>query len=707
MQDLSAPIPQNTQQGSTVDALELAAIAWRGKWRIVLFALIGATLGVLNIKYMSTYLYTAKAAIAIESRQEQLLDFDSVLSGLSPDYLTIQTETQLLQARNLAERLVDRLNLMEDPEFNGYLPVEPGPVMLMLCEYVPILCEDGPEEAIPPSQREIRDSVIDAVLGALRVTNVEQSLVWELSFTVTDPEKAALMADTLAELYAVEQLETKFEATERATAWMTERTAALQIELEQAELAFEEFNSNTDLVNPDVLALQNRQLKEFRDRLSRAEESRIEIDLRRAELVTLSERLAAGDPLPGIVAEANMPALNAALRRFGDTEQTRQTAVGLLDEMISQTDTAATRADAQIGAMRTQVTELGEALTEQSTDLVRLQQLQRETEATRLLYEYFLNRQKETEVQLGLQQADSRVISRAVVPRVASSPRPAMVVAFSFVLGAFAGTALVLRRELWLRGFHSGKDLEAATGMMVAGQVPEAPSRQRRRLLSYVVKNPNSAMVEAVRNLRTSILMSVIDHPPQVIMVTSSMPKEGKTTLSMTLAHSFSGLDKRVLLIEGDLRRQVVREYFKARNTDGLVSVVSGESPLEDAIYKHEDLGIDILFGSATKINAADFFSSESFRTFLTGLREKYDTILIDTPPVVLVPDARVIGREADAVLYVVHWNRTPRFQVAEGLNALRTAGVKVTGVVLNNIDPRAMRRYVYGQGYYHTYYRN
>lgn len=708
MQDLSTPIQRlgtDTASGLSLDFFEFAAILWRGKWRIGFFAAIGAALGIAYITQLATYRYTAKAAIAIENRQEQLVDFDSVLSGLSPDYLTISTQPQLLKARKLAERLVRKLDLMSDPEYNPFVPVPPGKINTAICTQTGLRC---PKEPPPrPGPRTELDATIDRVLATLNVTNVDQSLVFEISFTATDPVKAALLADTLAELYSVEQLETKFQATERATAWMTERTADLQAQLEQAELAYESFNADTNLVSPEILGAQNRQLKDFRERLDKAREARIDIDTRALAQTTALAELEAGRSLAEVAADISVPALDAALRRFGDTPQTRQTALTLLRDLTQQTEQARTRMDTQISAISEQVDLLTASIADQSGDMIKLQQLERETEATRLLYEYFLNRQKETEVQLGLQQSDSRVISQAVVPIVPSSPRPVMVVGFSMIMGSLVGAGLVLRREMWLRGFRAAKELETTTGVTVAGQVPEAPYRQRRRLLSYVVKNQNSALVEAVRNLRTSILMSNVDREPQVIMITSSMPKEGKTTLSMTLAHSFAGLNKRVLLIEGDLRRQVFREYFKDRSKEGLVSVVGGTATLEDTVYHHDELGIDILLGSATQINAADFFSSESFRNFLKLLRQTYDIVLIDTPPVVLVPDARVIGKEADAVLYVVRWNRTPRFQVAEGMNALATANVKVTGTVLNNIDPRSMRRYVYGESYYHHYYRS
>ncbi|MFC6639635.1 CpsD/CapB family tyrosine-protein kinase [Sulfitobacter sediminilitoris] len=239
--------------------------------------------------------------------------------------------------------------------------------------------------------------------------------------------------------------------------------------------------------------------------------------------------------------------------------------------------------------------------------------------------------------------------------------------------------------------------------------MPAIPARRRKNVLKYFVDKPTSAAAEAIRNLRTSVLLSNIDNPPKVIMSTSSIPQEGKTTQSMALALNLTGLGKRVLLIEGDIRRRIFSQYFELPNTNGLLSVLAGNLSLQDAVIRIDALGADVLIGEKAKTIAADIFSSERFAMLLETAREQYDYIIIDTPPVLAVPDARIIGRHVDAIIYTVKWDSTSHRQVREGLKAFEDVNLRVSGLVLGQINARGMKRYGYGDSYgaYHAYYAN
>jgi capsular exopolysaccharide synthesis family protein len=204
-------------------------------------------------------------------------------------------------------------------------------------------------------------------------------------------------------------------------------------------------------------------------------------------------------------------------------------------------------------------------------------------------------------------------------------------------------------------------------------------------------------------------LLANIDMPPRVIMSTSSIPGEGKTTQSISLAQNLSGLGKKVLLVEGDIRRRVFSEYFDIHDKPGFLSVLAGEASLQSAVTFNEQLQADILLGETSKVNAADLFSSDTFAQFLSTLRDAYDYVIIDTPPVLAVPDARVIGQHVDAILYTVKWDSTTHRQVNDGLKSLANVNLKVTGLVLSQIDQRGMKRYGYGDSYgaYQAYYNS
>jgi len=679
--------------------MALVGTLWRGKWWITLFAVVAVMIGGFYAYRVAVPVYTTTATVALDPNQQSVTDITSVISGLSGDQATINTEVEVIRSRGLIEKLVKKLDLIKDPEFNTSLRA-PNPYAIKpLIKRVLGL----QKPTVPPSDRAILDATIDNTRKALAVSNKRQSYVFNITATSTSAKKSTLLANTLADLYILDQLDVKFQATQQATKWLTERVAELKVKLEDAVTKVKDFNSKAELVSPEGLALLQRQVKETRDRIKNAEG-----DLARQKqyLDGLSAAVTAGDP-DKIAAIADDRNLNRVLKMLKSGSVGRDTFDAAVKTLLTRGTLEYNRASSQTAALKTSIVRLDSQITRQSSDLVQLQQLQQDAAASQTIYDYFLKRLKETTVQQGIQKADSRVLSRAVVPTTASAPRKSLVLALSTMLGLFAGAGLVLFREMMQNGFRTAEEVEIATGYTVMGQIPKMPVTRRVDTLRYVVDKPTSAAAESVRNLRTSVLLSDVDHPPQVIMFTSSLPGEAKTTGSLALAQNLAGLGKKVLLIEGDIRRRTFSKYFDIGGKRGILSVISGEVGIEDAIYRDKSLGFDVLIGEKTSTNAADVFSSEKFSAFLREMRAAYDYVVIDTPPVLVVPDARVIAQSVDAVLYSVKWDATPKSQVIQGLRMFETVNCKVTGLILSQIDPKGLKRYGYGGKYggYYGYY--
>ena len=203
-----------------------------------------------------------------------------------------------------------------------------------------------------------------------------------------------------------------------------------------------------------------------------------------------------------------------------------------------------------------------------------------------------------------------------------------------------------------------------------------------------------SRVAEALRNLRTSVLSSNVDKVPEIVMVTSSMACEGKTSVSIALAISLAALEKKVLLVECDIRRRTFVEYFDPHDKGGLISVLSGNSVFEDCLYRDQALGCDVLFSDTPTINSMDLFSSYKFKEFLKEMRTKYDMIILDTPPVLIVSDARVIAPLVDATLFVARWNKSSIKNVREGIRSLESTGAKITGLIMSQVSMKGQRAY-------------
>jgi capsular exopolysaccharide synthesis family protein len=688
-----------------IDLVQILRTVWRGKFLILACMFFAALAGIWYAYFQATPVFTASAVVVLESRQDQVVDLESVVSGLSADQATINTEVEVIKSRGLIEKLVLELGLLEDPEFNSKLRDEGKFSVGNVVTAVRIalgLKEDTP----PQSERTILDATIDQVTSILSVSNVRQTFVFRLTATTEDGEKSAEIANTLSRLYILEQLEVKFEATEQATEWLTGRVGQLQIELETAEATVKEFNAGTTLVSPEALIGLNRQLKELRDRVREVTVADEASAKRVDELKSLRET---GD-LETIVKVAQDTTLSRVYRLIkssGSDDPDLGAFNARFEQVIQRAELQRSRAEGQVKALLASIEDLEEQITNQSKDLVELQQLQREADASRLIYEFFLQRLKETSIQQGIQQADSRLLSKAVVPLHPSAPRKSIILVVTLVLGFLAGFAVVLVREFSQRTFRESDQLEAMTGKAVVGQIPLIPIRKREKLLKYLFEKPTSATVEAIRNLRTSVLLSDLDNPPQVILMTSSVPGEGKTTISLSLASNLSGLGKKVLLMEGDIRRRTFAEYVDTKDKMGMLSTLSGKVTIEDAVFRAPLLDVDLLVGEKSTINAADFFSSNKFKEFLNDLRSKYDYIIIDAPPVLAVPDARIIAQSADALIYVVRWDSTAHRQVRDGLKAFESVKVPVSGLVLNQINSKKMKSYGYGEnfGAYGAYY--
>lgn len=671
---------------ASVDILKTANILLRKKYYIILTCAAFIALAFAYVEFLATPTYRATATVVMESREAQVmgLDVESILGSLSSDSSVVNTEVQVLRGRVLMGRVVDELNLVENPEFNTRL--KPKGLLSRIKTFV-----RGPAPEL--SEAEIRDAVVTALLEQVTTSNIAQSLAFQIQVESESPAQSALIADTIARLYIDDQVRVKFEATKRAADWLTGQVADLKAELETAEEKMREFQSNMSIASSIELAALDRQLKDTRDRRAASIDQVSGLVARQEASRNAVGRAAQASAL----ADPQLIELAVAADREGSTAvhafDARRTLLG------QQMEQDLLRLRSQISSYDLAETNLLDTINRASQELTQLEQMTREAEASKLLYEHFQTRLKEAVAQQGIQQPDSRVLSQAVRPLFASTPRKGLTLAMAAIFGAMLGAGLALLREAAASGIRTSNELESLSGRVVLGQIPLLPVGQRTKVIEYLAKNPTSALAEAVRNLRTSILLSNIDRVPQIIALTSSVPGEGKTMLSLALAQNLTQMGKKVLLIEGDIRRRTFKRYFEAPHGNGLVSVLSGDVSLAEAVWPSESMG-DVLFGEKSLVNAADIFSSQAFPRLLDEARKLYDVILIDTPPVLVVPDTRIIAQHADTVVFIVRWDNTSETQVQDALHMLDTTNARVAGMVLSQIDPKGMRRYGYGERY-------
>lgn len=687
-----------TDADDVVDLQAIASTLWRGKLWMVLAVILACFAGGYYAFGVAIPKYRSTAVVMLETRQEQVVSLDSVVGSLGTDVSAVNSEMEVLKSRALLGKVVDALDLTQDPEFNRSLSAPSSSERLST--YIralftePQLSAESTQATADKSAERQNDATVSSLLRAVTITNIPRSVVFQITVETTDPKKSALIADTMARLYVRDQVEAKFEATEQATSWLAERVTSLQKDLELSEGKVKDFRSSIDLISVDTLTALERQLKDSRDRL---ESTRTNLSDTQEKLRTMRR---AQTPESKILASGG----DVQLQRMMDTGTAEaMDAFNLrFQQIMARSSTDIQRLENEISALNSLVNQQERQLEQQSSDLITLQQLTREAEASRLLYEYFLSRLKETSVQQGVQRPDSRIISSAVIPGAAFSPRRELIVAVSALLGLIASSAGLLLNESRKYTYRTTIDLERGTRHSVFGQIPMLPAKMRRETIRYLARNPTSHVAEAIRDMRTSLLLSSVDSPPKVIMVSSAFPGEGKTTISLALAQNLAGMGKSVLIIEGDIRRQIFGQYFEVSDSSGMTSVLTGESSIDEAVRYVETIGADVIISGTSAVNAADLFSSSAFENFINEVSARYDAVIIDTPPVMVVPDARVISQYTDARILVVKWDETQRSAVAEALKMFESVGQPVSGLVLNQISAKGMKRY--GYGYYGSY---
>jgi polysaccharide biosynthesis transport protein len=686
-----------------IDIIKLVNSIVRGKWIILICILICIVLSNFYTKHFAVMLYSASAKIALEEvpHRNILTDIESLMPNAPITDIGINTELEVLRSRDLAGQLVDTLGLVNYPTFNKHLR-DPNPLdglKSQLFGFFGIAMQKTKSE-IP--QNEVRSNVINSVLQAMSFSNIRNSMVINISITTNDSALSASMANTMALLYIESRVQAELDTLTSAKEFLASRTSDLKHDFEEMKSKLAYLSSQSELVNPAVLEAQEIQLRDLRVRLS--ETLQLKIDKTKM-LISLRSQREKGN-LKSLISIANDFRLNRGISQYSNNKISLNDLNQIVDRFMFDLDAEVGRIQKQLTALEESEGFLTNQIKRQSHELILVEQYERETEAARLLYESFFKRLLEMNVQLGLETADVRLLSKAI-QRGPSNSIKIQALFFSGVIGLIIGAGFVLFREMRFSGYRSVCELRDNSGHNVLASVPLIPARNRKSVISYLKNKPNSVISEAVRNLRTSIIMPNPNQITQVIMLTSSIPGEGKTILSFALAQKMVGLGKRVLLIEADIRRNAYSIDIDRKKTIKLVDILTGVKEFKNVDPFVKELGFCILTGAKSDINAADLFSSQSFSKLITELREDYDYILIDTPPVLAVPDARIIGALSDANIYIVEWNKTTRAQVDQGLDMLLSVGIKITGLVLNQIDPYKIKTYGYESQYGYEAYKS
>ncbi|MFC3714018.1 GumC family protein [Sphingoaurantiacus capsulatus] len=700
----------------------------RRRWQLIGAITLSVVLLATLTVYQLTPRYAAMSAVAVQTQKTQVVDIQDVVSDMAPDTATMETQASILRSSALMGKLIDRLKLDQDPEFNPAVEAAQGNFDLLKPASWFGERQQYKAPVEPLARARERTRITQRVRKAIEISVVPRSYVVEIRAISEDPEKAASMANSLADLYISDQIEAKYEATRRASGWLEERVAELRDQAVAADRAVELYRIQYGLVGGVSGGVDSQQLSEINSQLILARSERA---AKEAQLSQVRQLVAGGganietsgaiidSPLIQRLREQEsevvrkLAELQATYgerhpRIINATAELRDLRSKIGDEVrkiAASTANEVSVARAREGALSSSLSGLRGRVGASGQAEVRLRELQREADSTKTLYETFLNRYKETREQVDVQTADARIIAPADVPVNAAYPRKTLTVGLALLVGLIAGAALAFALEK-LDNTVRGADLvERIGGGSVLTFVPIVSGKYENPE-DVIIERPQSMVAESIRTLQGALSLIDVDDPPKVIMLTSSVPAEGKTFISTSLARVFAQSGKKVILVDADMRHPRLHKALELSNEAGLVQVLSGKGQLADVIRKDPKTEVQVLTAGVGAPNPADLLRSQRMEQLLGLLREHYDLVIVDTPPFVPMTDSQNVARLVDAMLLVVRWGETPAQVVTNTLRQVRKLGVPFTGTVLSQVDMDRHAQYGYGDyGYHYSKY--
>ncbi|PWT77833.1 MAG: hypothetical protein C5B58_16215 [Acidobacteria bacterium] len=696
------------------------------QWLILSFMLAVVTIVAIATFRMQP-VYTATARIEIDRENSNILPFQGpeAYDFYSDSESYIETQSKILTSETLALQTIRNSGLSARPEFST---------------------PTGPSEAVAIGTlaNQKRPPELGEFLGSLSVKRVPNSRLMDVSFESTDPQLGARIVNAHINNFIEQNFRSRFEATSQASSWLTDQLSELKVKVQKSEdarIAYERQNQIWTLDDKQNIATQR--LGDVNRELTQAQSERMKRE-------ALFEFAKAGN-LDAVPQMQNNSFLNELIRKRNELNAEYNDAVSQygpnfprvqrLQAQLKDLDATIEKEkqnilnglEADYREARQHENLLMRELEDQKAQanamaekLVEYNILKREAEANKTLYDGLMNKLKEVGIAESLKSSNIRVVDPAMIPSYPSRPAKARNLALAFLVGLVGGVGLALLREYLDNTVKSPDDVENLARLPSLAVVPHFTGSngngKRRALLQTVAANghekrielvaqhlPKSQMSEAFRALRTSILLSQADHPPQVILVTSALPREGKTTAAANLAVTLAQLGDSTVVVDADLRKPGVGRLLNLSNNKyaGLSSYLAGASSLDLVTVPHPAIpNLAAIPTGPLPPNPADLLSSHKLSDAIAELRTKYKFVVIDSPPVMAATDAVIVSVQTDGVLLVVRSGETPKEAFTRTRDLLSSVKCRLLGVVLNAVDSSApdyyysYRYYPYSYGY-------
>lgn len=730
-----------------IDFDKLIAIV-RRQWRIV--ALCAFAFAILGVVYVLTAVpvYTAETKVLIDRSDNQMINQLAAFGQLDDDEGTVLSQVELLKSDTIAYAVVDKLKLVDDPVFtaqkNSLFSVA---TLKSLLNFRSWFADDA---AVAPDAELKRRWAAETVAGNIDVERVGKSYVLDVSYTSQSPDLAREIAAAIADVYLVDKLNSKYEATRRAGEWLQERIEELRQQALDTDLAVQKFRSEHGLVEAGQgNLLSEQQLSELNSQLIKAQAETAQAEAKYTRIKSIIEAKQTDaivtDVLDSSISndlrkkyleaskleaeiEARLgPDHVQAVRLRAEMAEYERLMFDELNRIAESYQSELTVAQSREKSLRDSVDKAtGVAATAGETQ-VQLRELERTRDTYKNLYQSFLARYQEAIQQQSFPITAARIITTAETPTKPSAPKRSLVVAFAMFLGCAFGSGIGAFREFRDRFFRTGDDVKDMLDVESLGVMPliennvEDPTlvdpgnprsiARGGKTTTYVEEHPLSAFAETLRSAKIAIDISASDQRCKVIGVVSSLPGEGKSTTAINFAKLLAMQGARCLLIDGDMRNPGATRAIGRHAEAGLLEAIVDNRPLKDLILLDPKTKLAFLPTVARYRvpHSSELLASRGMDQLLEIARQSFDYIIVDLPPLAPVVDARAINPKLDAVVFVIEWGKTSRKVVQSTLLSEPDLYTKCVGAILTKVDPAQMKLYrTFGSSeyYYKRYSR-
>lgn len=680
-------------------------------WTVGLAILLGALVSIL-INHYSSRLFTATASIEVQSGDISSQFRLEQIQGLGADVDTaerLDTEIEILRSQNLALETIKALQLGSNPHF---YPFENG----------------RPWDLSKP---EVREKLVANFRRMVLVSRLGHTEIIQISATSESPELSAMMANTLIDRYIEHSFRESYAATTKISSWLNEKLNGLKTNLEQSQLQILKLQKDIGIYGIDqshTVVVAN--LEELNKQYADAEVDRLLKESRLREINSSSPEVldaSVGSSDPSLVAEKQrLSQLNDEYMALAQTYGTAYPRVKALNAQIGQLEreleqeekAQITRAQKEVNAAKNNEAMLLAALNKQEEDAfgkgekaLEYELARSDYETNRLLYNGLQQRLQEADIMSGLHSTAIHTLDSADVPPKPSHPRTRFNIAVGIGLGFLIGLTVALLLEAMDTNLKTMAEIERDLQLPLLAAIPEVsgesllPSKFREHAVTPGATSW-SRVAEALRGMRTSILLSSPGAPPKVIMFVSTRPAEGKTSIAALTSITFALNGSKVLLIDADLRRPAIHLRFRIGKGQGLSSVLSGKATLREAVCEWKELpNLHLLPSGPVPPLPSELLSSKQMENLLAQARADYDFVVLDSPPVLAVTDAAILARLLDGAILVVRYGSATKQVVRRCIDVLERSGAHLLGVAVNAVDYTAPEYSdYYGKKYYEYY---